>query len=470
MCNNQQTPQKAAKESVLRQIHQTQTVLLPSFLSDFQEAQELEQMSLMLDDYPDISELVYQDLVADNNPNVGREGLAGEHVLRLGLLKQLRGYSYAELPFQIADSASVRRFVRIGIGDDIPSDTTIWENITAVRPETWLEIVQRIGKVGIELGVDDGSRVRGDCTVVEGNIHYPTDSSLLFDFVRVASRTLGSIDGEDGLRFVFSDHTKRAKRRHINIFWTAGKPGAKAKRKKLYQRLMRVARKTAGYIESALKALDGFPAFWADSIAEELRELFHLGRKVIDQTRRRVILGESVPAAEKIVSIFEPHTDVIRKDNFDTYFGHKVLLGTGASTLVLDCLVLDGNPADSKLVDSFIDRVTSVIGRVPEELAFDGGFSSRENLETAIAKGVETICFSKHPGIQPEEMAASNKLLKELRHFRAGVEATISFLKRGFGWLRCIWRGKARFHSYVYSTAAAFNLQVIARYLVAGST
>lgn len=454
----------------MRQTYQTQFLLLPSFLSDFQEAQELEQMSQVLDDHPDIAELVLQDLVTDTDADVGRVGLTADQVLRLGLLKQLRGFSYAELPFQIADSMSVQRFVRIGMTDDIPSDTTIWENITAVRPETWLKIVQRIAEVGIELGVEDGSRVRGDCTVVESNIHYPTDSSLLFDFVRVASRTLGNINGEDGLWFVFSNHTKRAKRRHINIFWVAGRPGAKAKRKKLYQRLLRVARKTAGYIKNALKALDGFQAFWAKDVAEELRELLRLGRKVIDQTRRRIIRGESVPAAEKIVSIFEPHTDVIRKDNRETHFGHKVLLGNGASGLILDCLVLDGNPGDSTLVEPFIDRVTDVIGDVPDELAFDGGFSSRENLSIAKAKGIETTCFSKHPGIEPEEMAASKKLLKELRHFRAGVEATISFLKYGFGWLRCTWRTKARFHSYVYSAAAAFNLMVIGRHLVPDTT
>ena len=453
----------------MRKIHQTQFDLLPSFLSDFPEAQELERMSQILDANPDISELVYQDVVGEKDANVGREGLTAEQVLRLGLIKQLRGYSYEEMPFQIADSSSVQRFVRIGIGD-IRSDSAIWDNVTKVRAETWQRIMQRTAEIGIELGVDDGSRVRGDCTVVESNIHHPTDSSLLFDFVRVAARTLERIHGQDGLTFTFSDHTKRAKRRHINIFWTAGKPGAKAKRKKLYQRLLRVARKTAGYIENALKALDGLTAIWGDRAAEDLGELLDLGRRVIDQTRRRIILGESVPAAEKIVSIFEPHTDIIRKDNQGTYFGHKVLLGNGASTLILDCLVLDGNPSDSTLVAPFIDRVTGVVGRVPKELAFDGGFSSRENLESAIAKGVETISFSKHPGIQPEELAASKKLLEELRHFRAGVEATFSFLKHGFGWLRCTWRGKARFHSYVYSAAAAFNLLVIGRHLAEGFT
>lgn len=440
--------------------------MLPSFLSDFQEAQELEQMGRLLDANPDMAELVYQDLIGDKNPNVGRNGLPADIVLRLGLLKQLRGYSYQEMPFQIADSSTVQRFVRIGIIDDIPSDATIWENMKAVQSETWLKIMRRLGAIGVELGVDDGSRVRGDCTDVESNIHYPTDSSLLFDFVRVAARTMESVYGKDGLTFVFCNHTKRAKRRHINIFWTTGKPGAKAKRKKLYQRLLRVARKTQKYVESALNALEGFPAIWAITVSLSLKGLLELGKKVIDQTRRRVILGQSVPASEKIVSIFEPHTDIIKKDNFDPTFGHKVLLGNGVSSLIFDCLVLDGNKADTTLVEPFIDRVTEVTGCVPNEIAFDGGFSSRENLEKAIEKGVKTVCFSKHPGIQPEEMSDSKKLLKELRHFRAGVEATISYLKYGFGWLRCNWHGRARFDSYVYSAAAAFNLLVLGRYLV----
>lgn len=427
-------------------------------------------MSRLLDEHPDMSEWVLQDLVGDKKENVGREGLTGDQVLRLGLLKQLRDYSYREFPFQIADSTSVRRFVRIGFADDIPSDTAIWENITMVRKETWQKIVQRIGGIGIELGVDDGSRVRGDCTVVKSNIHYPTDSSLLFDFVRVAARELGNIHEEEGLKFHFSNHTKRAKRRHINIFWTTGKPGAKAKRKKFYQRLLSVARKTAGYIDNALEALEGFPALWAEVVSLKLRKLVDLGRQVIDQTQRRIVLEQSVPAAEKIVSIFEPHTDIIKKDNFDPSFGHKVLLANGNSKLLFDCQVLDGNPADSTLVEGCIDRVTSVVGRVPPDWAFDGGFSSKENVRIAKGKFVEKICFSKHPGIKPEDMADSKEALKELRYFRAGIEATISHLKHGFGWLRCKWHGESGFHSYVYSAAAAFNLLIVGRHLAAADT
>jgi IS5 family transposase len=447
----------------LREIQQIQPTLLPAALFGYDQAEELEAMSRILDDNPDIAGAVHQDLVGDCDSTVGRKGLSAEQVLRLGLVKQLHGYSYEDLPFVIADSVCVRRFVRIGLTDKVPAASTIWENVAKVEPETWHWILGGLAQIGVDLGVDDGTRVRGDCTVVESDIHYPTDSSLLFDFVRVAARVLSRIR-DDGIKFNFSDHTTRAKRRHINIFWTAGKPGAKAKRKKLYQRLLKVAGRTARYIDSAVSAVEQDP-IWKFA-ADELRDLADLGRKVIDQTRRRVVLGESVPAAEKIVSIFEPHTDIIRKDNRETYFGHKTLLGTGASTLLLDCEVLDGNPADSTLVEGLIHRVTELIGRVPKELAFDGGFSSRENLQLAKAKGVEILCFSKHPGIQPDEMAPSPKILRILRHFRAGVEATISYLKHGFGWLRCNWRGMAGFKSYVYSAGAAYNLLIIARHLL----
>ena len=175
---------------VLREIYQTQTTLCPIPMSEFQEVKELAEMSQLLDAYPDMSKLVLQDLVHNTDAEKGRKGMSAEQVLRFGILKQLRGYSYEEMPFQIDDSVSARWFVRIGIGDDIPSDTTIWENLTKMQPDTWQTILRLLADIGVELGVDDGGRVRGDCTVVESNIHYPTDSSLLFDFVRVTARTL----------------------------------------------------------------------------------------------------------------------------------------------------------------------------------------------------------------------------------------------------------------------------------------
>lgn len=457
----------------MREIQQAQTPLLPTVDSDFRPALELEEMSRILDAHPDISKLVHQDLVGDRNAATGRKGLTGDQVLRLALLKQLRGYSYGELPFQITDSLSARRFVRIGIADGVPSDTTIWENVAKVRPETWQAIFRRTAEIGVKLRVDDGSRVRGDCTVVEADIHYPTDSSLLSDFVRVVARALGRLRDE-GLKFRFSNHSVQAKRRDIGIHWTTGKreAGTAAKRKALYKQALRVARKTAGYVENALVALDRCNEIWSKTVAAELRNLLELGRKVIDQTHRRVILNKKVPARQKIASIFEPHTDIICKDNQGPYFGHKVLLATGASGLLLDCEVLDGNPRDSSLVGSLIDRIINVTNRVPDELAFDGGFSSRRALGYAKSKGIATTSFSKHPGIQPEEMvphelrSKAKLVLKAMRHFRAGIEATISFLKHSFGLVRCTWRGQARFHSYIHSTAAAFNLLIMARHLV----
>src|SRR5262249_16465336 len=156
-------------------------------------------------------------------------------------------------------------------------------------------------------------------------------------------------------------------------------------------------------------------------------------KRVIDQTQRRVLCGEQVAASEKIVSIFEPHTDVIVKDRRETLYGHKICLTAGASGLITDVIVEDGNPSDSTLPLRMIQRQRELYGRAPRQVSFDGGFTSRSNLVDIKALGVEDIAFSKRAGIPISDMAKSTWVYRRLRDFRAGVEGTISFVKRVFG-------------------------------------
>ena len=124
-----------------------------------------------------------------------------------------------------------------------------------------------------------------------------------------------------------------------------------------------------------------------------------------------------MPAQEKIVSIFEAHTDIIRKDRRDTYYGHKMCLSGGASNLILDCVVLEGNPADSELTEMMLDRQNVVYGRYPLKVAFDGGFASQENLKKAKDKeGLKDVCFSKGRGLSVKDMCRSNWVYKQLRN------------------------------------------------------
>ena len=185
--------------------------------------------------------------------------------------------------------------------------------------------------------------------------------------------------------------------------------------------------------------------------------------KVIDQTTRRVINGESVSAPEKIVSIFEPHTDIIKKDRRDTFYGHKICLSGGASNLITDCMILDGNPADADLTVQMLDRHKDIYGHYPVKTALDGGFASKENLEAAKTKGIKDVCFAKKRGLKEEDMCRSTWVYKRLRRFRAGIESGISWLKRCFGLSRCTWKSHRSFKSYVWASIVSANLLTLAR-------
>jgi len=240
-------------------------------------------------------------------------------------------------------------------------------------------------------------------------------------------------------------------------------------RKEKYKDLLIVAEKTIGYAHSAVSILDStvFPdplqATMAQGINEEIKRLIPLAEGVISQTRRRVINNEKVPASEKIVSIFEPHTDIIIKDRRDTLFGHKICVSGGPSNLITDCLILKGNPADTNLTVEMLDRHEQIYGRYPQKVSLDGGFASKSNLQEAKSRGIKDVCFAKKRGLKETDMCKSTWVYNKLRSFRAGIEAGISWLKRCFGLSRCTWKSLRSFKSYVWTSILAANLFTIAR-------
>jgi IS5 family transposase len=263
----------------------------------------------------------------------------------------------------------------------------------------------------------------------------------------------------------FTNHTRRAKRRALSI-----KNAQKsAKRTRAYRDLLQVTENMLGDAEKGASLLDKRRQGRAKELAAELRRVSELGRRVVDQTRRRVLEGENVPSNEKVVSVFEPHTDVIVKGRRDTEYGHKICVTTGTSSMVLDCMVLEGNPSDSTLTTRVVRRHRDLYGEVPTEVAFDGAFASRENLDKLKEMGVKEVGFSKGRGLQIEEMVSSRWIYRLLRCFRAGIESVISFLKRCVGLSRCLWRGFASFKAYVWSSIISANLLTLARHRLAQS-
>ncbi len=456
----------------MREAQKTQPSLRENWL-DLDHAAELRAISRLLDDHPRIEALVLQDLrVACHFQEVtrGAGGLSAEQVLRMLVVKQMNGFSYRVLAFHLADSRSYRTFCRLGITDKVPSKSALNTNFKSLQPATLEAIHRVILGAAQQAKVETGRKVRVDCTVVGTNIHEPTDSELLWDGVRVMTRLMGRARKLLGAATVaFGNRSRRAKRRRKEI--------ANAKtavdRQRAYRDLLRV---TAEVHASGLRIrdvlrrpevvehLDLGDALSVAGIADALDHYLALVQRVMDQTRRRVVEGESVPAAEKIVSIFEPHTDIIRKDRRETLYGHKICLTGGASSMILDCTVLQGNPADSTLAKTMVDRQAGFFSRPPRQIVFDGAFASKLNLQVIKAEGVRDVAFSKSLGLEIGAMVKSSWVYKRLRDFRAGIEGNISFLKRIFGLDRCTWKSWASFQSYVWASILSFNLLVFARH------
>jgi IS5 family transposase len=431
---------------------------------EHEHARELAEISDVLDSMPEVLAAIEHDLSDGRRSDRGRPGMTAEQVLRAMVVKQMNGFSYDQLAFHLADSSTYRTFCRIGSFDRSPSKSTLQENIKRLRAET-LQVVHRAAlRMACEADIEDGQIVRGDCTVVETDIHPPRDSLQLWDTVRVLTRLLKQTRESFGIQF--TNHSRRAKRRALGI----GQTGNHSKRERLYRDLLWVTESTVTDAENAASLLDKRRCRISSDLAAELRRFASLGRRVIDQTRRRVLDGEIVPAEEKVYSIFEPHTDLIVKKAREAEYGHKICLTTGASSLVLDCVILEGNPADSTLASGMMQRHTSLYGEVPAEVVFDGGFSSRANLKELKAMGIREVAFSKHRGLKLNEMVSSAWVLKWLRNFRAGIESSISFLKRCFGLTRCLWRGFASFKSYVWGSILSANLLNLARHQLASAT
>lgn len=440
----------------MRSILRQQQPLMQELI-EHEHAHELAAIDQILNSVPEVLAQVEADLVGDSDRNVGRPGLCADQVVRALLVKQMNGFSYDELAFHLADSICYRRFCQLGEFEKPPSRSTLQENIKRLSPESLEAINRAIVMQAKEDGLDDGSTVRGDCTVVDSNIHHPTDSWLLWDTVRVAVRLLQSA-WEYDVRF--TNHQRRAKRRFREI----GNARNREQRVPLYRDLLKMAEETLEDAENAVSQLKRIKEPEAEDLIARLLRTLVLGRRIVDQTRRRVLDEESVPSSEKLVSIFEPHTDIIVKDRRGVEYGHKICLTAGLSSLVFDCVILEGNPADSTLATRMIERHREIFSEAPEQAAFDGGFASKSNVDDLKKIGVKDVAFSKRCGLSISDMVKDSWVYKRLRDFRAGIEGIISFLKRAFGLRRCPWSGFKSFKAYVWGSILSANLLTLARH------
>lgn len=437
----------------------------------------LEAISGFLDNQRDVIERVRRDLVCGlKQPDSGRHGLTATQVLRSLVLMRLKNWDYRELRERIADGLTLRQFTDFYCAP-VPKHDAFQRGFIRLTPQTLRAVNDLVVRAAVELGLEDGAKLRVDTTVVQTDIHHPTDNTLLWDVVRVVTRLVRRLAKALELRRIkgFCDRTRAARRRMYEIqrMTTRQRHEQQAR---TYRVLIDIAEEVVGNARAGLertRTIRGKDVF-TDMAIEELRgqieHFCHLGDRVIDQARRRVLFGEQLATDEKIYSIFEPHTDLIKRGKVRTpvEFGHKVFLAESAAGLITQYEVLIGNPPDEVHVASSLQRHRRAFGRAPQLYGSDRGFFSEQNLASCKYAGVKVVCIPQRGGKRtaPREAYEKSAVFKNGQRFRAGIEGRISVLFRGRGMKRCLAEGRDRFELWVGAAVLANNLMRIAAMLM----
>ena len=425
-----------------------------------------------LEDHSALVEYVRRDLQRGlKKPASGRNGISPEQTLRSLLLMRVKNWDYRELRERINDGYTLRGFTQFD-GHRVPRHDAFNRAFNRLTPATMEAINQAVVQAAVQLGLEDGKKLRVDTTVVETNIHYPTDATLLWDVVRTLTRLVGDLHEQlpHGVRG-FTNRTKSARRRMQEIERMTA-PQRHQQQTPKYCELLSIAgqvvadaRRVAANAQR-VKKVDAVAAAVIRQLCKEISHYVKLGDQVIDQTRRRVVEGEKVPAEQKVYSIFEPHTDLIKRGKKlkPVEFGHKIFLAESAQGLITDYQVLSGNPSDADHVPASLERHKETFGRAPDLYATDRGFYSPENLDVCRTAGVVQECIPQRGGQKSAEREAIERsaAFKKGQRFRVGIEGRISVLFRGRGMKRCLAAGRERFQVLVGAAVLANNLMKIA--------
>jgi IS5 family transposase len=408
----------------------------------------------ILESRPDIILMLRSDIIGDEKASTfGRQDTPSvEQIARAAIFKEMRGMDYRELEYAQSDSRICEAFIKLE-GRDPYSFQLFQKYISRINPESLHRLLVEINKIAISEGLEDVKSVSQDSTVVKTNIHYPTNNSLVWDCIKTSTRLLEQLKQEiDTLDFI--DYTKSAKK----TFYEINVNRKNKDRYDLFCKQLILFTKVINQTSNAIKKKSTSIIAWG--IQEELTKLLSLMVQVYNVAYRKEINGEKVPSEEKLFSIYEQHTDIIVKGQREVLFGHKVNLAAGKSNLVLDCQVLQGNPADKSLYKQTIDRVIQNYEIVPRDSATDGGYACLANLEHAQKAGVVNIVFNKVVGSM-QNIVSSLNMETRLKRWRSAMEAIISNIKRGFNIRTCSWKGWIHFQAKVLWSVLAYNFRVM---------
>jgi len=399
----------------------------------------------------------------------GRNSTPVEVVLRMLVIKRLYGYSYEETVARVSDSLNLRRFCRVYL-NDVPVDTTLlrWANL--IQPKTLEKFNQRVVQLAVERKVTSGRKLRTDGTVVESNICSPSDNRLLADGVRVLARTVVRARAlvKRTIQEPFEDFTQSAKQLARQIGKTLHKKTevARLAGRQQYQELLDMTRKTVEWACKTKKKLLKCREAKAQGLAQTLETFLPRTQQVIDQTMRRILQGEQVPASEKIVSLFEEHTNIIRrgKESRPVEYGHKIWLNEVEGGLVSHYRILEGNPSDEQQWKPSLKAHLKTFQQPPRQASGDRGLFSAANEQLAHELGVKRVILPQRGYRSKARLKHEHKAwFVKGRHWHAGVEGRISVLKRAHSLRCCLAHGLQGFYCWVGWGVIAGNLAVLGR-------
>lgn len=425
--------------------------------------------SQWLDAHPQFVDWVHEDLRTEAVHDTGRKALSSESVVRIAILRQYLQVDYDYLSFALMETKLFQIFCRLE-RNQRPRKSSLQSLVSQITATTWEKINRAQLMTAKVEKIERGRTVAFDSTVINANIKDPYDSDLLADSIRAMCRLLKTgLSFSKRALYSFTHHNRAIKKAAVACSYAR----SKEKQKQYYKKLLKLTKSTQNtLLQAVCKVTKYYQTKYceiASSVVEwltDIEQLIPLVDAVVSQTERRVFHGEKVPASEKIISIFEPHADIIVKDRRIVQYGHKLNLSRGKSGLILDLVIEKGNPADAVRFIPMIKRHIEIYGYAPRQTSVDGGFASKANLKEAKSLGVKDAAFHKKCGLEAEDMAKSLWVYKRLRRFRAGIEAGISWLKRCFGLSRCYCKGSERFNSWCWSAVVTCNLVILARHSI----
>ena len=429
---------------------------------DWKRHPEFGLIDTILEKNPYLLEIVASDITSGNkDSNFGRGDMPSvEQIMRAAIYKEQKGYDYRELELAQTDSRICEHFVKINPLKPF-SFQVLQKYISRITEQSLSKLMVEINKIAIEEGIEDLEKFREDSTVVETNIHYPTNNSLVWDCIKESHLHLKHLKGEIET-LDYENYRTEGKKTYFKI--NVAKTGDQ--RVDLFRTQLKLFIQCINQVSNIVKKkLEYGTSIRVIGIITALESLLPLMNMVYEMTYKKEILGEQVTNEDKIFSIYELHTDIIVKGRRECKFGHDIDLGTGSSKLILTCEIYGERISDEKKYIPTIDKLKRDYERTPNSTATDGGYASKKNLEYAVKAGIKNVVFNKITRSMKNIVESPSKE-EELKKWRSGIEAVISNLKRGFNLRRCTWKGWEHFKQKVYWSIIAYNIRVMTRYML----